>query len=786
MDPPYNINFRSNFQGLVNDTNVGEKWDDIPMDVRSVKAFRDSYQDGIHSYLDQLRTQLIHGRELLKDSGSFVMQIGADNLHYVAVLMSEVFGHENHVATIPYISSFNQSAKHIPEVNNWLIWFSKDHDKLQSRQIIEETSIKEKLNNWSTCRVQFSNGDERPLTQEERSAPEIILSQGARIWDARPATSEHISMTGRSDVYYHHPKGPCDNAGWTHQERIEQKLAQAHVDHHCVVSQCKVALPDNWSEHNCSKDCHTASGTRLCPLGRKCGSRCSANAVPCPAGRQWRVSLAGLHAIAMQGRLNEENLQNLTWKRFVEDQPGRRLNAVWSDAGRTRYKNYIVETPPTVLQRVLLMTTDPGDLVLDPTCGSGAMPLMAERWGRRWIAIDASAVSIAVARERIATAIHDYHLLQDSPEGHRREHELAQNLLPQDKRVPFTPKAKYGNDPAKGFVLERQWRISAATLAYGFDGETPIYHPDRPHAANGKNRVSSAFTVESDMPFSSMQPNAPETNGSSTHPGSIETMRNIEQSLQESGIRAPAVIGDAPRTYRVTDLEPTVEIADATHIGRIAEGAGEARDAVFYICQEDEVAGPFQTRNLAVVARNRSASYACVIGFGHEGDSETIARQQGNITLLKVVANRDLMIPGLEHKSNDNAFVVISEPDLEFHDEPDGQVSIEVQGLTAYNPATGQVEPAGDRKIAGILTDTDYDQESFRVCLMNLPQTGQVAERRLKQIRDAFRREIDDAKWKRMRSSRTLPFGSPGPGGKIAVKVIDHTGVEHMKVLDAP
>ena len=728
MDPPYNINFRSNFQGLVNDTNVGEKWDDIPMDVRSVKAFRDSYQDGIHSYLDQLRTQLIHGRELLKDSGSFIMQIGPDNLHHVAVLMSEVFGHENHVATIPYTTRANSSTIMLPEVGNWLIWFAKNKPAAKYRQLYEETTLAESIAQMGfDAMYTMPDGESQVVSNKQRENPSLIPSE-ARLFRRMPLDSSHTSTTGRSDTWHYDPDDYPDK-------------------------------PGHYPEHS--------------------------NAYPCPTGRQWSVSLEGLRSIAAQGRM-EFSGERPSFRRYIDEVPGRMLNSMWPNISAPRDKRYIVETPPTVLQRILLMITDPGDLVLDPTSGSGAMPLMAERWGRRWIAIDASAISIAVARERIATAIHDYHLLQDSPEGHRKEHELAQNLLPQDKRVPFTPKAKYGNDPAKGFVLERQWRISAATLAYGFDGETPIYHPDRPHAAKGKNRVSSAFTVESDMPFSSIQPNAPETNGSSTHPGSIETMRNIEQALQESGIRAPAVNGDAPRTYRVTDLEPTVEIADATHIGRIAEGAGEARDAVFYICQEDEVAGPFQTRNLAVVARNRSASYACVIGFGHEGDSETIARQQGNITLLKVVANRDLMIPGLEHKSNDNAFVVISEPDLEFHDEPDGQISIEVQGLTAYNPATGQVEPAGDRKIAGVLTDTNYDQESFRVCLMNLPQTGQVAERRLKQIRDAFRREIDDAKWKRMRSTRTLPFSSQGPGGKIAVKVIDHTGVEHMKVLDAP
>ena len=475
------------------------------------------------------------------------------------------------------------------------------------------------------------------------------------------------------------------------------------------------------------------------------------------------------------------------WKRYEDELPGTSLNAIWDDGSRVRDRRYIVETPSRILERVILMTTDPGDLVLDPTCGSGAMPIQAERWGRRWIAIDSSAVSIAIARERLATAIHPYHMLQDSPKGHRREHELAQEILPADRRTQFQPKADYRYDPAQGFVLPRQLRVSTKTLAYGFTPTDVIKHPDRPEADRSKQRVSSAFTVESDLPFGTMQPNSSEhgdyhPNGHNS--GSLETLRNIEEALLTSGIRLSGTAGQPAKRYHVSDLEPTVEIPDVTHTGRLADDNGTVEDVVFYICQEDEVAGQFQIRNLSVAARNRRASYACIVSFGHESDTGAMVRHQGNITVLQVMANRDLMIPGLEHQKGDNAFVVISEPDLTIHEEHNGQISVQVQGLTTYNPSTGQVEPTGDRRIAGIMTDTDYDQESFKVCLLNLPQEGQASERRLQQIRDAFRSEVDDAKWQRMRSTRTLPFDRPPRGGKIAVKVIDQTGVEHMKVLD--
>lgn len=715
MDPPYNINFRSNFQGMIDDTNTGERWEDIPADVRSVKAFRDSYRDGVHTYLDQLRVQLIHGQELLRDSGSFVMQIGPDNLHYVAVLMSEVFGHENHIATIPYTTGFNNSTQMLPEIGNWLIWFAKDKKQAQDkyRQIYASGDRAETISSMNKFYLRYEAEDKEPqaLTQEQLDDPDRYLPDGARVYDIQPLTSQHASTTGRSDPY-------TDREG---------------------------------------------------------------NVWPCPSTHHWRVDGQGLRRIEEMGRMVIGNNGRLNWKRYEDEIPGRNLNAMWTDGSRVRDKRYIVETPYTVLQRVLLMTTDPGDLVLDPTCGSGAMPLMAERWGRRWIAIDSSAVSVAIARERIATAIHPYHLLQDSPEGHRREHELAQELLHSDRRTDFQPKARYGNDPAQGFVLERQLRVSAATLAYGFTPNDVIYHPDRPESERGKRRVSSAFTVESDLPFSAMQPNYGDSGDSNTtaaDAGSLETLRNMEEALLASGINL------LDKTYRVSDLEQTVEIPDVTHTGQITGEDGEAKDAVFYICREDEVAGPFQTRNLAATARNRRTPYACIVGFGHEGDTGSVERSQGTVTILQVMASRDLMIPDLQHRRDDNAFVVISEPDLTVHNEPGGKISIEVRGLTTYNPATGQVEPTGDRSIAAIMTDTSYDQESFKVCLLNLTLQGQRSERRLKQIRDAFRREIDDDKWKRMRSNRTLPFDPPVAGGKVAVKVIDRTGVEHMKVLD--
>ena len=690
MDPPYNINFRSNFQGLISDTNTGERWEDIPVDVRQVKAFRDSYTDSVHSYLDQLRIQLIHGRELLKDSGSFVVQIGPDNLHYIAILMSEVFGHENHVATIPFPTSINQ-AKLLSRVGNWLIWFAKDIEQVKYRQLYLPLERSEIMNHMAyNCRVELADGSHRRPTDAERRNP-ALLPESAVIFQDTPATSSNVSTTARSE-------------------------------------------PFTWN-------------------GRT---------FQCPEGGHWRVSHEGLQHLANQERLFATEKGPLRWKRYEHEVPGLPLGPIWNDIGPPTDKRYIVETPPKVLERVVLMTTDPGDLVLDPTCGSGAMPLMAERWGRRWIAIDSSAVSIAIARERIATAIHPYHLLKDSPKGHQRDHELSESIRNTEHVTDPSHKEDYRHDPSTGFVLERQLRVSAATLAYGFRPKEVIYHPDRPEQEPNKKRVSSIFTVESDMPFSTFKPgDLNHTNMNSDHTARKVTLQNIEEALNISGIHDPNGHAGSSSTYRVSDLTTVIDINDVTHTGKISQGDDPQKDAIFYICADDEVAGPFQTRNLAVAARNRRASYACIIGFGHEGDTESFESHQGTVTILRVVANRDLMIPNLQHKPDDNSFVAISEPDLVTHEEPNGEISIEVRGLTTYNPKTGQVEPTGSRNIAGILTDTEYDQESFKVHLINLPQQGEKSERRLNQIRNSFKHEIDDDKWERMRSNRTLPFPTP-------------------------
>ena len=769
MDPPYNISFRSNFQVAANDLETSETLEDLPDDPLAIKAFRDTYRDGVHSYLNGLYEQLALGRELLAEDGSFILQIGPDNVHEVVLLMSEVFSRENHVATIPYRTGTNQSTSMIPEIGNWLVWFAKNKTAARSkyRQLYEELDLKSGISHMAyDAMCEMPDGTERNLTREERENPDII-EEGVRIFRRMRLDSEHTSTTGRSAPFYFHPDNrPCP----------EHSAA--------------------WDNHTCGGECDESNSD--CPLGKQCGPDCHSNVYPCRAGRQWRVSLRGLHAIGIQGRLTATERGSLSWKRYAEEVPGRYINAIWTDTPGTQDKQYVVETPPKVLERCILMTTDPGDLVLDLTCGSGAMPYQAEKWGRRWIAVDVAQVSIAITRERLLTNTYPYHMLKDSPVGARQDHKLEQGLLPPDQRGPFRelPAGSYDHDPAKGFVMERQLRISAATLAYGHGDEKPIYHPDRTLTEKSHIRVSSAFTVESDSPYRSVLPG---------HNDTVRPDTDIETILQTNGFTLPDRGEDDAVTKRITDslevagigqpgggrykVENLVasEVRDVTHTGILVGPDGMRHPAYFYIGREDEVISAVQTRNAAFAVANTDpqCKHVVMVGFGRDGDAHSVGKYRPNMTILQVAANRDLQLPWLQEDKTDSAFTIISEPEVRLHRQPNGQVRLEVTGLSAFNPSLGMVEAPDARQVMGIMVDTEYDTESFRARLINVKQVGRN-QRTLRNLRAAFNREIDLDKWEQMLTSTTIPFDLPEEGVKIAVKVIDQTGMEHMTVIDDP
>ena len=699
MDPPYNIDFRSNWQGLIDDLNVEEKMESVPYDLEQVKAFRDSYKNGVHSYLDQLRLQIVLARALLSNTGSMFLQIGASNLHVAAMLMSEVFGHENHVATIPYVTGMNYSTTLLPEIGNWLVWFAKDKPQVKYHQLYQEfPSRKERASRmaWGTC-VEMPDGTVRSITKQERDNPDELLPEGARLFERSKLDSAGHSTTGRSEPWVF-----------------------------------------------------------------------DSNAYPCPTGRHWSVSHEGLHAIAAQGRMD---LSSGTpwWKLYEDELLGVSVSATdWVFRGDPD-KTYVVQTPQAIIERCILMATDPGDLVLDPTCGSGTTTVAAEKWGRRWITSDASEVAVAVARQRLIAQHFDWYTLQDSAEGHRLEHQLSGGDLEK-----FEPRESYGGDPSLGFVCERKRNLSARMLAY--DIHEYVEFVDRPNVKSGVRRLTSSFTVESDSPFKA---EGPELKGRDD--SAKATRHRVLSAIADSGLTFPDGTHES-----VQDFEE-YKGDYLTHRG-VLVGESTKRLAMFHIADEDVVLSRshiLQARREAQLS-GQSPGVLVMVAFAREAKAVDSLLSQGNLTVYVMLANRDLMIPQLDNgkgKGTRTKFVLVSDPDLTVLQTSKKQLRIRVNGLDVYNAQSGQVEPTDMRRVSCMMVDTDFDDESFFARRVNFPNTTKTYNAIVERLRSAFSNRIDDGKWQAMKSATTIPFDWP-EGGLVAVKIVDHTGTEHEKIID--
>jgi len=328
----------------------------------------------------------------MKESGSFFMQIGDGNVNRCALVLDEVFGTENRVAMIAFQKTGASSSNQLPLVGDYLLWYAKDkasvtynqiYDKLQSRKaVIDHMS--------SYVMLELSNGQERPLTSEEKSNPELIPTD-AKLFQRMPLYSQHESKTGRSAPFY-----------WNGE-------------------QFKV-----------------------------------------PHDSQWSVSHKGLESLSNQGRLVSTGAHSsLRWKQYENEIPGKQINNHWSTAMKPNDMHYIVETSEKVVERCILMSTKPGDLVMDLTCGSGTTAYVAEKWGRRWITTDTSAIPIQLTRQRLLSATFEWYLLHNSLEGRAKDAELSKSQSIDTKQIKSDP-----SDPSGGFVYERIPKVSAGILAY--------------------------------------------------------------------------------------------------------------------------------------------------------------------------------------------------------------------------------------------------------------------------------------------------------------------------------
>ncbi len=704
FDPPYGISYKANMQA---DTRNREpkSGDKVLNDRVSCKAFRDTYERGIHSYLDVTRQTVVLARDLLAEEGSFFMQIGKANVHRLAVLLDEIFGEENRVATITFAKTGSTPAKKISEIADYLLWYAKNKKVSKFHQIYEEIGKRQdvvKKFGWGAM-LELKDGTTRTLTKLERENPDKEIPEGALIFERMPLLSQNTSTTGLSEPY-------------------------------------------EWNSKTYT----------------------------CNVGHQWRVKINGMDRLAELNRLDagESGELELRWKLYEFEYPGTPINNIWSKSLSPNDMHYVVETAEKVIERCILMTTDPGDIVLDPTCGSGTSAFVAEKWGRRWITIDAASVAVSLARQRLATGIFPYHLLLDSSEGQTEEYKLNYQLLAGSNDVPKFD-GGHGHDIRKGFVYERVATVSAGILAYD-KNVPPTLLVDRTKKKPGVIRVASPFTVESHNPHQVVNPEL------ALHEdlGDAGLVENIIKALEKSGVRS------GKQKLQISDIQPIeyrqFDPFGVTHIAKI-----DGEDAGVVIAPEDCTV----TRHMITRAANSCLDLSggrirmlLIVGFAFEVARGEQIERRGKLTIYKAQANQDLRIAELKDSEGDQAFVHVGEPDITVESIGDnGQLICKVNGYDTYDPRTGQLKIGGKDEIACWMLDTNYDGESFFAKRIHFP--GAARDNQIKNFARKLGSRIEKELWENTLSCISAPFDRPQTG-QVAVRIITCTHTELTAEID--
>ena len=778
IDPPYGIRFNSNFQWSTTSRDVRDgNREHITREPEQVKAFRDTWRDGIHSYLTYLRDRLTVARDLLADSGSIFVQIGDENVHRVRAVMDEVFGKENFVSLISYPTSIGLGARHLDNVNNYLLWYSKSNDSLKYRPIYR-VLVRGESGATRYTKMKRIDGSTFNLSELEKSQVEQALNDGGKYFTDQGLTSRTGSATTAFPVEF--------------------------------------------------------QGRRFRP---NVGG--------------WRTSESGMTRVKHADRLLSTQ-GSLRFQKNFDDFGAISLTNNWDDVSggvqsRNDPKVFVVQTATNIVERCVLMTTDPGDLVLDPTCGSGTTAYVAEQWGRRWVTIDTSRVALALARARIMGARYPYYILDDSREGQLKEAEIS-------RRAPSeTP--TYGN-VRQGFVYERVphitlrdiannaeidviWEeyeekleplreeLNRALQAVWEEWEIPRhaekswakdaqelhrqwwdqriarqreidvsiatraeyeYLYDRPHEDRSKVRVAGPFTVESISPHRvlGVDENGDVIDGIAETRNGYGTGYDFGQVILENLKRSGVQQAHKEDRINFTSLTPwpgRLVCAD----GRYIEGAEldindapagpEKRAAVFIGPEFGTVSRP----DLVEAAREAAECgfdvlIACAFNYeAHTTEFESL----GRIPVLKARMNADLHMAGeLKNTGNGNLFVIFGEPDIDVENLDDGQIQVRVNGVDVFHPNTGEVRSDGPDGIACWFVDTNYNQESFFVRHAYFLGAGDP----YKSLKTTLKAEIDEDAWATLHSATSRPFPRP-ESGRIAVKVINHLGDEVMKVF---
>ena len=800
FDPPYGIKFNSNFQWSTTDkagstTDSSEK---ISREPEQVKAFRDTWRDGIHSYLTYLRDRFTVMRDLLTSSGSFFVQISDENIHRLRSLMDEVFGEENFIAIIPFRKkTMPFGTTFIEQMDDFLLWYGKDKKATKYRKLFIEKDVRGDQD-W----VWFldKDGQEHRMS-ESQALTHLGLPDGAQIFRLKSLEPSGAMASGKYSYEFR---------GTTYG--------------------------------------YPANG--------------------------YGTTTQGMRVLDCLNRLQPKG-KFLNYRLFREDYPVSAMTSPWQDTVGADDKKYVVQTNTNVVKRCLLMTTDPGDLVLDPTCGSGTTATVAEQWGRRWITIDTSRVALAIARARVMGARYPFYLLADSLEGQIKEAEITRRALSTQpvqgnirhgfvyERVPHNTLGAIASN-AEIDVIWDKWqatleplreRLNVALKTNWQEWEIPRELPgsateavpenikndsysrapdkrqeakalsndwwqariarqkeidasiaakaefeylyDKPYANNKAVRVAGPFTVESLSPHRMLGVDEnDELIDVAEEPGADYTARQsfpqmILDNLKTAGVQQ----ADKADRITFTSLTPWPGEGAVCAEGRYLEGDVEKRAGIFI----GPEFGTVQRSDLVEAAREcGDAGFDVLIAcaFNYEAHATEYSKL-GRIPVLKARMNADLhMAEDLKNTGKGNLFVIFGEPDMDIL-SPEGkslkvmidgketyvvadgeQLKVKVKGVDVFKPQTGEVISDNVDGIACWFIDTDYNEESFFVrhayfLGANDPYSA---------LKTTLKAEIDKEAWESLNSDTSRLFDKP-KSGRIAVKVINHLGDEVMKVF---
>lgn len=667
IDPPYGIKYGSNFQPFVDKRDVKDKKDeDLSQEPEMIKAFRDTWELGIHSYLSYLRDRLLLARELLADTGSVFVQISDENVHHVREICDEIFGTSNYLNTIPFVKTSGVTTKFLASRVDFLVWYAKDKNSCKYRTLYLPKSFEDGTADTYTW-LDFPDGTRRGMTKEEKANPNLVPSN-AKIYKVDNITSQG------------NPLIPFEYKGKTYTQA-------------------------------------------------------------------WKTNIAGLENLARHKRLHIA-ANTLQYVRYLDDFPVIPVTQLWTDTGTgsfTEDKKYVVQTAIKVIQRCMLMTTDPGDLVLDITCGSGTTAYVAEQWGRRWITCDTSRVAITLAKQRLMTATFDYYKLAHEEQG-----------------------------VGSGFVYKTVPHVTLKSIANNEPPAQEILY-DQPEIDKTKMRVTGPFTVEA-LPAPVVKP-------------LDDVLQEDDVSAKQADWRdqllATGILGRGGARLMFSRVEP---LSGTRYLQAEAETKEETpRRAVICFAGETK---PLDSRMVSLAldeAQVQRPTPQLIIFAAFQFDPEAAkdidTLNWPGVTLLKAQMNTDLMTEDLKKKrSSDQSFWLVGQPDVELiHDKrTKDKYKVKVNGFDYYDVKKGTVESGSTSRIAMWMLDTDYDGMCIEPDMVFFPMGGKKDG--WNKLAKTLKTEINMDLIDKYAGNESLWF-TVQPDTAIAVKIIDDRGIESLKVI---